>query len=69
MKYLSKEAILKQGDIIISSGFGKIYPKGLKIGSIQQIYQEKYGLYKYVDVKPSVDLNHLEEVLIIFKQK
>jgi rod shape-determining protein MreC len=69
MKYILKDADLKTGEIVASSGFGGIYPKGLRIGTIVQIYDEKYGLYKYVDVEPLVDFNRLEEVLILLKQK
>jgi len=68
MDYILKDAELKAGATVVSSGFGGIYPKGLKIGVVEKIYKEKYGLYKYVSVIPSVDFNRVEEVLIILKK-
>lgn len=68
MKYILKDAEIKEGDVVVSSGFGGVYPKGLKIGEVINVMQEQYGLYKSVTIKPSGDLNRLEEVLIIVKQ-
>lgn len=69
MNYILKDAELKPGEVVISSGFGGVYPKGMRIGAVTQIYQEEYGLYKYADVEPFVDFHRLEEVLIIVKEK
>lgn len=55
----------KKGDSIITSGYGSIYPKGIPIGTVEKSEKEKSGLFKMASIKPFVDLNRLEEVLII----
>jgi len=65
MKYLSSRAQVKKDDIIISSGIGGIFPKGLIIGDVMKVTKDNMGLMQKVEVKPRVDFAKLEEVLII----
>lgn len=65
MMYLPKEAPVREKQDVISSGLGGIFPKGLPIGRITQVEIEANGLVKYAIIRPFVDFNRLEEVLII----
>ena len=65
LKYIQRTADIKPGDILISSGMGQIYPKGIKVGEIVKVFEEKFSLYKLAEVKPDVDFGKLEEVLVI----
>ena len=65
MIHLSKEAPIKENQRIVSSGLGGIFPKGLPIGRVTRIEQESNGLVKYAIIRPFVDFNKLEEVLVI----
>ncbi len=65
---LSKEDV-KVDDIIISSGLDGIYPKGLLVGQIQDVTKNRYDLFQKVTLKPFVDFDKLEEVLIIIREK
>ncbi|MBU7008740.1 rod shape-determining protein MreC [Phosphitispora fastidiosa] len=65
MIHLSKEAPVTAKQTVISSGLGGVFPKGLPIGTITEIELESNGLVKYATVRPFVDFNELEEVLII----
>jgi len=65
LKYIRRTADIKPGDILISSGMGQIYPKGIKVGEIIKVFEEKFSLYKFAEVKPDVDFGKLEEVLVI----
>ena len=69
MNYLSREAEIKVGDRIVTSGTGGTFPKGLFIGFVTKLYFEKFGLHKSADVKPAVDFGKLEEVLVLITQK
>jgi len=63
-----KAIILKQvreEEIVVSSGLGGIYPKGLLIGRVSKVIKQDYGLFQDIEVTPSVDFSKLEEVLII----
>jgi len=61
---LSREQVAP-GDAVITSGTGGIFPKGLPVGRVTEVRQEKYGLFQGVDVEPAVDFSRLEEVLVL----
>jgi rod shape-determining protein MreC len=65
MKYLSGEDDVQVGDIVLSSGEGGTFPKGLLIGVVTQVIVKNDGLVMEAEVKPSVNFNRLEEVIII----
>ena len=65
LKYLSVEADVELGDIVVTAGVGGIYPKGLLVGKIESVKIERGGLYKNCIVKPVAELFKLEEVLCL----
>ena len=64
MKFVSATADVKPGDTVVTSGIDGIYPKGFVIGKIEAV-ESGTGLYKVIRVRPGVDFNRLEEVLVI----
>lgn len=52
------------GDVIITSGLG-LYPKGIPIGEIEKVIEDKNKSMKYVVVKPYVDFKNVDDVTII----
>lgn len=65
LTYVLADADLVQDDIIISSGYGGIFPKGILIGKVKEIKQEPNELTKYAYIEPATDFKKLEEVFII----
>ena len=68
-KNVNMNATLKIGDIVITSGFGDIFPKGIPIGRVEMIGTEQDNLYLYALVKPFVNFSKLEEVLCLETNK
>lgn len=68
MSYLSKDASIKKGQVVVTSGLGGLFPKGIPIGRITAVQREPSGMTKTADVVPAVDLNHLEDVLVVITQ-
>ncbi|MFQ6672238.1 MAG: rod shape-determining protein MreC [Candidatus Tectimicrobiota bacterium] len=68
MKYIPLEAEIEVGDRVVSSGMGGLYPKGLVIGTITRVTTSSGGLHQEAIVRPSTDLDRLEEVFIIAKR-
>lgn len=64
---------VKVGDQVISSGLGRIYPPGIKIGTISSVESERtfsddyqtFGIFKMIQVTPSVDFSRLEELFVL----
>ncbi|MGA1862830.1 rod shape-determining protein MreC [Deferribacter thermophilus] len=67
--YFSDLGEVKVGDIFITSGLGMLYPKGIPVGVVTKIEDPKYGLFKKVFLKPTVDFNRIENVLVIVKNE
>lgn len=65
MKYVTRIEPVILGDVVITSGLGNLYPKGLKVGTVDKIERESYGITQYIEVTPSVDFTRLEEVVIL----
>jgi rod shape-determining protein MreC len=65
MRYLPEDADIIVNDLIVTSQFSQIYPKGLLVGKVINIGRELSGLNRYASVKPAVDCSAIEEVLVI----
>ncbi len=63
--HVPKDTQLTKGQVIITSGIGGTFPKGIPIGRIVDVSDEPSGLFKTAMVVPFADLNRLEEVLVI----
>jgi len=69
MEYLSHDADLKINDVVITSGLGSIFPKGIVIGKIAGIKKESHDLFQTVIIRPEVDFTKLEEVFVVKKSE
>ncbi len=65
LKYALRTDDIVPGDILISSGLGGIFPKGMTLGTVSSVNRNQYGITQEVVVKPSVDFSKLEEVVVI----
>ncbi len=67
--YLSRLEDIAVGDLALTSGLEGIYPKGIRVGQIQDVRRKNYGLFQDIWAEPSVDFSRLEEVLVIFQEE
>lgn len=63
--YIPNDAELISGDTVQTSGMGGIYPKGIHIGTVEKIVSTNNVLDRYLVIKPAVDFNTVETVLVI----
>jgi len=54
-----------EGDVIITSGLGNIYPRGLRIGEVESLKVGDFGLTYVATIKPYANLNKLTEVFVV----
>ena len=62
---IPKDSDVQVDDMVVTSGFGGVYPKGLVVGKIIEVRNEEGGLLKYGVLDTSVDFQKLEDVAII----
>lgn len=65
LDYVLSKHEVNVGDIVISSGLDGVYPKGLRIGEVAAVSDREADIFKEITVRPYVDFEQLEEVLII----
>ena len=63
--YIPTDATVLQGDNVETSGLGGIYPKGIHIGTIKEVYNTKNPTDRYATVETAVDFSKLATVLVI----
>ena len=64
LKYVPERADVAIGDVVVTSGFDRIYPRGLMVGRVSAV-EPGAGLLKSIRVEPSARFERLEEVLVV----
>src|SRR5438477_2817985 len=63
MKLVGNDEEVKLGDRVVTSGMDRIFPKDLPVGIITQV--KPGGQYKQIRVRPSANIEKLEEVIVL----
>ncbi len=64
LKYVPVRADVVVGDVVLTSGLDRIYPKGLLVGRVTQV-RPGAGLFQDILVAPAVAFERLESVLLL----
>ncbi|MBA3607308.1 MAG: rod shape-determining protein MreC [Chthoniobacterales bacterium] len=67
LNYLSKQAELKEGQKVYTSGVGGVFPSGLFVGTIKRF--QVRALDSQAKLTPAVDLAKLEDVFVVIGRK
>lgn len=66
LEHLPTNADIRVGDLIISSGLGKNFPKGYPVGEVAEIKHEPGSAFTKVTVNTTADLTRSMEVLLVW---
>ncbi|HEU0264525.1 MAG TPA: rod shape-determining protein MreC [Geobacterales bacterium] len=64
-----REEDVQVGDIVVTSGMGGIFPKGVPVGEVTMVTKGEYRIFQSVEVRPYVNLSRLEEVLVLLRER
>jgi rod shape-determining protein MreC len=53
------------GDLIVTSGMGRVYPAGIVIGRVSAILFQEYETSMAVELESALDFSRLEYVFVI----
>ncbi len=62
---IPRHAHFRKHDKVVTNGYSSIFPPGVMVGEIQQVYNSKDGLSYRLEVKLSVDFGNLRDVCVI----
>ncbi len=65
LDYVSRTSTVTAGDVVITSGIGGIYPKGLLIGEVTDVLVADNDLFPQIAVRASARLAGIEEVIVL----
>jgi rod shape-determining protein MreC len=68
LDYVAKSNDITVGDIVVTSGLGDVFPKGLPVGRILDVKEISGELFKDIKIRTAVDFSKLEEVLVILEE-
>jgi len=67
-EFVVRDADVALGDVIVTSGLGGVYPKGLRLGQVVQLEASGGRLMRTAIVDPAVDLGQLEQVFVMLRR-
>ncbi len=68
MHYILKNAAIEEGDLIVTSGMGGSFPKGIPVGAVSSVTKTKRGMFQNITVTPAVNFSQLEYLIVILQQ-
>ena len=68
-KFMARDgASVAPGDLVVTSGLGTLFPKGLPVGRVVRIEDKGSALFHFAVLAPAVDFSRVEEVLLVTGQ-
>ncbi|OGI49715.1 MAG: rod shape-determining protein MreC, partial [Candidatus Muproteobacteria bacterium RIFCSPHIGHO2_01_60_12] len=65
--YLTANADIKEGDLLVSSGMGGTFPPGYPVARVVKIVNDPNEAFLAITAKPAAQLNHGKQVLLIWR--
>jgi rod shape-determining protein MreC len=65
IKSIPSGSKIENGQTVITSGLGGVFPKGLLIGKVVEVKPDQYGLNQTALVKPGANFYDIENVIVI----
>ena len=66
---IQKNVEVNIGDRVITSGFSKIYPPKLPVGTVSGVYDERGSYQKVINVSIQNDFESIQNVFIVLGEK
>jgi len=58
---------IKEGDPVVTSSLGGVFPKGILVGEIKEIKKSDVELFQTAEIQPAFDLEELKSLFVILE--
>jgi rod shape-determining protein MreC len=68
MDFINKDAEVRVGDEVVTSGLSGgegIFPKGLHIGYVENVYKDDSGLFQHAEIVPRATVDLIDYVFVV----
>lgn len=65
LKYLDRASDVRVGDLVVTSGLDRVFPKGLRVGYVIRTDRPQVGVSQSAEIRAAADLSYLEEVMVL----
>ena len=69
LEYIANDTKVQPGDLVLTSGEDRIFPKDLPVGTVVEVHPDKKSPFQTILVKPAARLDGLEEVLVLLTRQ
>lgn len=66
LDHVAHSADIREGDLLVSSGLGKVFPEGYPVGTITKITRDESKPFADVKVEPAAKLDRLKYLLLLW---
>jgi rod shape-determining protein MreC len=65
LDYALRTEDIIEGDLLVTSGTDRVFPRGLPVGKVTHLKRSANGLFQEAAVVPAVEVTRVEEVLVV----
>lgn len=69
LPFLTRNADIKAGDLLVTSGLGGSFPAGYPVGTVAKVDGSSGDAFLEIAARPAASLDRLHEVLLVFLQQ
>jgi rod shape-determining protein MreC len=66
LPYITAEADIKVGDLLVTSGLGGVFPPGYPVAEISEVRRDPKQTFAVVEAKPLAHLDHAAELVLLW---
>lgn len=65
MDFVDRDIAVELKRVVVTSGYGGIYPPAIPIGIVADVGEEDVNIYKEIEIQAFIDFRVLEEVMVL----
>lgn len=67
-EFVVRDGDVQPGDVLVTSGLGGVYPKGLRLGEVVEVSASDSKMLQTASLRPAVDFGRLEQVFVMLRR-
>ena len=65
LRYIWRQVEVHEGDIVLTTGYGRRFPRGLLLGRVKSVARQRDDLHHRIEVAPAFDFERVDMVLVL----